>query len=174
MLHSRLRNKLLKTKTEESKQLYNKQQNFCINFLRKAKRNYFAGLGNRILKDNRKIWKTVKPLFSEKAYQKESITIISKDTEKSIYKNEELAKTFHSLFSSMVDNLKIEYDINRQANVSTHLDLVLRAIETFKYHPSTLKMKEFMTDKGIKFSFNYTTEEEKTLQNLYKKKTSRK
>ena len=174
MLHSRLRNKLLKTKTEESKQQYDKQQNFCVNFLRKAKRNYFADLDNRILKDNRKIWKTVKPLFSGKVYQKESITIISKDTEKSIYKNEERAKTFHSLFSSMVDNLKIENDINRQANVSTHLDLVLRVIETFKYHPSTLKMKEFMTDKGIKFSFNYTTEEEKILQNLYKKKTSRK
>ena len=36
----------------------------------------------------------------------------------------------------MVDNLKIEYDINRQANLSTHPDPVLRAIETFKYHPS--------------------------------------
>ena len=30
-----------------------------------------------------------------------------------INKNEELAETFNSFFSSMVDNLKIEYDINR-------------------------------------------------------------
>ena len=59
----------------------------------------------------------------------------------------------------MVDNLNIEYDINRQANVSTHPDPVLRAIETFKYHPSILKIKGFMTNKGISFSFGYTTQE---------------
>ena len=58
-----------------------------------------------------------KPLFSEKAYQKESITIISKDTEETITENEELAETFNS-FSSTVDNLKIEYDINRQISHS--------------------------------------------------------
>ena len=58
----------------------------------------------------------------------------------------------------MVDNLKIEYDINRQANVSTHPDPALRAIETFKYHPSILKFKEFMTNKGVPFSFGYITQ----------------
>ena len=125
-----------------------------ITLLRKANRNYFADLDNRILKDNRKLSKTVNPLFSKKAYQKESVTIISKDTEETITKNEELGETFNSFFSSMVDNLKIEYDINRQANVSTHPDPVLRVIETFKYHPSILKIKEFMTGKGMSFSFN--------------------
>ena len=87
MLRSRLRNTFLKTKTEESKQLYNKQRNLCVTLLRKAKRSYFSELDNRVLKDNRKFWKTVNPLFSEKACQKESITIISKDTEETITKN---------------------------------------------------------------------------------------
>ena len=44
MLRSRLRNKFFKTKTEESKQLNNKQQNLCATLLRKAKRNYFCEL----------------------------------------------------------------------------------------------------------------------------------
>ena len=44
MLRSRLRNKFLKTKTEESKQLYNKQRNLCVTLLRKAKRNYFGNI----------------------------------------------------------------------------------------------------------------------------------
>ena len=57
MLRSRLRNKFLKTKTEESKQLYNKQRNLCVTLLRKAKRNYFAELDNRILKDTRNFGK---------------------------------------------------------------------------------------------------------------------
>ena len=67
-----------------------------------AKRNFFAELDNRVLKDNRKLWKTVNPLFSEKAYEKESITIISKDKEETITKNEELVETFNHFFSSMV------------------------------------------------------------------------
>ena len=36
---------------------------------------------------------------------------------------------------------KAEYDITRQANVSTPPDLVLRAIEAFKYHRSILNIK---------------------------------
>ena len=68
MLRSRLRNKFLKTKTEKSKQLYNKQQSLCVNLL-----------------------------FLEKAYQTKSITIISKDTEETITIGEELAETFNSI-----------------------------------------------------------------------------
>ena len=99
-----------------------------------------------------------------KINQKESITILSKDTQETKPKNEELAETFDSFSSRIIDNLKVEFDISRQANVSTHLHPVLRAIETIKYHPSILKIKEFMTD--------YTTQEKtyKTLQNLDKKK----
>ena len=33
-------------------------------------------------------------------------------------KTEELAETFSSFFSSVVDNLKVEYDIGRKANSS--------------------------------------------------------
>ena len=47
MLRSRLRHKFLKTKTEESKQVYIKQRNLSVTLLRKAKSNYFAGLDNR-------------------------------------------------------------------------------------------------------------------------------
>ena len=73
----------------------------------------------------------------------------------------------------MVNNLKIEYDINRQVNVSTHPDPALPVIETFKYHPSILKIREFMTNKGMSFSFSYTIQEKtyKALQNLDKKET---
>ena len=179
MLHSRLCNKFLMTKPEESKQLYNKQRNLCVTLLLKAKTNYFAELDNGILKDDIKFWKTVNSLFLEKAYPKESITTISKDTEETKTKKEELAEVFNSFFSSMVDNLKRkDYDRNRQAKVCTHPDPVLRAIKTFKYHSSILKIKEFMTNKSMSlsamsFSFGYITQEKtyKALQNLDKKKT---
>ena len=60
----------------------------------KDKRNYFPDIDNRILEDSIKFWKTINPLYSKKVYQKESITTISKNTEGTIIKNEELAETF--------------------------------------------------------------------------------
>ena len=49
----------------------------------------------------------------------------------------------------------------------------MRVIETLKYHPNILKIKEFKAAIGMEFSFGYTTQEKtyKTLQNLDKKKT---
>ena len=85
MFRSRLQNKFLQAKREESKQLCNKQRNLRVTLFLKAKRNYFADIDNRILNDNRKFWE-INPLFSEKAYLKESSTIISKDTDKKINK----------------------------------------------------------------------------------------
>ena len=92
----RLRNKFLKERTNESKIAYNKQRNICVSLLRKTKRDYFANLDTKIMKSNRKFWKTVNPLFSEKSYSKESISLISKDS--LITKNEDLAKTFNFFF----------------------------------------------------------------------------
>ena len=98
--------------------------------------------------------------------------MISKDTEETITIGEELTETLNYFFISMIDNLIIEYNIDRQANGSAHLDTVLRSIQTFKYHPSILQIKEFMTDKDMLSSFSYTTQEKsfKTLQNVDKKK----
>ena len=59
------------------------------------------------MKDNRKFWKTVNPLFSEKSYSKESVSLSNKDG--LITKNEDLAKTFDIFFSSIVKNLCIEH-----------------------------------------------------------------
>ena len=68
MHRSRLRNKFLRERTKESKIAYNKQRNICVSLLRKTKRDYFANLDTKIMKDNRKFWKIVNPLFSEKSY----------------------------------------------------------------------------------------------------------
>ena len=50
----------------------------------------------KTMKDNRKFWKTVNPLFLENSYSKESITVINKDG--LITENEDLAKTFNNFF----------------------------------------------------------------------------
>ena len=45
------------------------------------------------MEDNREFWKTLNPLFSEKSYSKESISLINKDG--LITENKDLAKTFN-------------------------------------------------------------------------------
>ena len=55
MFRSRLHDRFLNTKTEESKKLDNKQQNLCVTVFCKPKINYSTDLDNRILNDNRKL-----------------------------------------------------------------------------------------------------------------------
>ena len=93
MHRSRLGSKFLRERKNESAIACNKQRNICVSLLRKTKRDYFANLDTEIMKDNRKFWKTVNPLFSEKSYSKESISLVNKDG--LITKNEDLAKTFN-------------------------------------------------------------------------------
>ena len=59
------------------------------------------------MKDNRKFWKTVNPLFSEKSYSKESISLINKDG--LIVKIGDLAKIFNNFFSNIVNKIGIEH-----------------------------------------------------------------
>ena len=94
MHRSRFRNKFLRERTKEYNIAYNKQRNISVSLLRKTKRYYFANLDTKTKKDNRKFWKTVNPLFSEKPYSKESISLINKV--RLITENEDLAKTFNN------------------------------------------------------------------------------
>ena len=70
MTRSRLRNKFLKEKSADSKIAYAKQRNYCINLLRRTKKKYFANINISSITDNKKFWKTVKPLFSDKISHK--------------------------------------------------------------------------------------------------------
>ena len=70
-----------------------------------------------------------KPTILKKSYQKESITRTDKGTDETITKSEESTETINSFFTIMIDNLKIEYYIDRQVHASTHSDSVFRPIE---------------------------------------------
>ena len=145
MHRSRLRNKFLRERTKESKVAYNKQRNICVSLLRKTKRDYFANLDLKIMKDNGKFWKTVNPLFLETSYSKESISLINKDV--LITKNEDLAKTFNNLFSSAVKKLCIEHVPDDESNLHNVDDPILTAIVKYENHSSILRAKNYMKEK---------------------------
>ena len=85
MQRSKLRQKFLKERTNNSKDLYNRQRNLCVSHLRKTKRDFFKQVNNKVASDIRKFWQTISPLFSEKAFRKE--TIILKDNNGTIRNN---------------------------------------------------------------------------------------
>ena len=70
---------LLKERTEATKVGYNQQRNKCVSILKKSKRSSFESLDVKFVKDNKKVWKKISPLFSDKIKSKEKITLVEND-----------------------------------------------------------------------------------------------
>ena len=75
MTRSRLPNEFLKIKSQEYKQVYNKQRNLCVTMIRKTKKYYFNDPNVRNITDNKQFWKTVKPFFSSKVVKNGGLTL---------------------------------------------------------------------------------------------------
>ena len=63
MQRSKLRQKFLKERINDSKHLYNRQRNLCVSLLRKTIGDYFKQLNNKVVSDNRKFWQAISSLF---------------------------------------------------------------------------------------------------------------
>ena len=75
MIRSKLRNKFLKDNNEQSRNDYRKQRNLCVALVRRTKQQYFSSLDLSLIADNKNFWKTVKPLFSDKIFHKDIISL---------------------------------------------------------------------------------------------------
>ena len=93
----------LEERRDEAKALYDKQRNLCVSLLSKTKRNYFSQIDTAV--SDRKFWKTVSPLFSEKTFNRESV--ILKENTETVTDNYKLAETFNMFFINLVQNLDI-------------------------------------------------------------------
>ena len=148
MKRTRLRNKYLKSKSEQDLATYKIQRNKCVALLKKTKKSYFSNLSASDICDNKKFWKTVKPMFTEKATSTDSITLIENNV--IITDDMKLSETFNEFFNNAVQNLNIGY--YEPNEVTTEDDPILRLVEKFKDHPSILKIKE-VTNTNERFSF---------------------
>ena len=72
MARSRLRNKYLKLKTNDSKNAYKKQRNYCVGLLKKVKKQFYVNF----VYDNKRFWKQIKPFFSDKSQSCNNITLV--------------------------------------------------------------------------------------------------
>ena len=134
------RNKYLKHKTEENRLLYTPQRNKCVSLLRKTKINYYGNLDQKDITDNKKFWKTVKPLLSDKSINSDKIHL--NENGELINSESKTAEVLNEFFSNIVKNLKIPEYENLNHNFENIKDPVFRAILKYKNHPSIIAIKE--------------------------------
>ena len=141
MKRSKLRNDFLKDRNDAFQSADRKQRNLCVIFLRKAKKQYFSNLEPKRITDNKKFWKSVKPLFSDKITVKEIINltengeILSSDTD--------IADTFNDYFSNVVQNLNIPRENSMLTKVkSMSINPALAVVEKYKHHQSIISINK--------------------------------
>ena len=147
MMHrSRLKNNFNKNPTEENEKLYKKQRNFCVSLLKREKKNYYNNIDLKIFEDNKKFWRSIKPLFSDKQkYLDRNITIMEDD--KIFSENPVVAEKLNNFFLVAAQSLEIEPFVLETCKGS--LDEIIKQYES---HPSVLKIRENVLI-GEKFTF---------------------
>ena len=143
MMHrTRLFNKYNKEKTNENFEAYKRQRNKCVKILRKAKFNYFKKLDLKNLTDNRKFWKTVKPVFTGKVQVSQHITLI--ENGEMVTDDLKIAEIFNDYFANITQDLEIT---DTGAHLSPTIDIedpIDKAVEKYKNHPSIKKIKSVL------------------------------
>ena len=159
MKRSRLRNKFLSDRTEKSRKEYKKQQNFSVNLLKTAKKEHFANLDINCISDNKKFWRTVKPLFSNKVKSKATIKLVEND--KMIDDETKIAKIFNEYFVNIVKKLALITKEQSAISTENSLNEVEIAITKHQNHPSIIAITEKMEKRGNpSFSIEFTSYEE--------------
>ena len=158
MLRSKLRNIFNKNKTDANNASYKKQRNVCTNLFRIAKSLYYSNLNPCNITHNKKFWKTVKPLFSEKVMLCLQRVLLLLKMILYIRRTAIFHKSLATFLATLLINLNI-VENNEFANHNVNdLDPVRKAIQKYKHHPSIIKIKEVFGNQDT-FSFVHCTYE---------------
>ena len=138
MLRSQLENKFYQYRTEEYKRALKKQKNYCNRVYKRERKKYYSQLNLNNINDNKKIWNTMKPLFSDKCGIMDNIVLV--EGENIISKDIEVAQAFNNFFENAVDSLDI---IENRAVLTEAKNIegkVEKAIKMFEIHPSIISI----------------------------------
>ena len=139
MLRTHLRNRCNKERTPGNWNAFKKQRNKCVKFLRQAKRDYYGNLDVKSITDNRKFWKTVKPLFSEKVQTSSDITLLENGA--LISDDFQVAEIMNDYFVNITETLGISKDAGNVSPIIEDTDPVERAIRKYRSHPSIQRIR---------------------------------
>ena len=171
MERSRYQNAYFNNKTVENWDKYRIARNICVKMTKKAKKDYFANLDINIVTDNKKFWKAIKPIFSDKSCFKSKITLI--ENNEIISDDNLIANILNEYFVNITKDLNIKtYDIEEiPEDLITEIDHIDKIIYNYNNHPSILKINDIV-NVSIPFSFEKADESnfEKEILELNSKK----
>ena len=133
--------------------------------MRKSKREYYQNLSVENVCDNKKIWKVVKPLLSNKIMSSEKITLV--EGTKILKNDKETAKVLNNFFSTIIQNLKIPQYKGQDPISASISDPVMSLIVNYRAHRSIIAIKENF-NSSTPFNFLFVDKEDilKQIKNL--------
>ena len=101
MLLSRLKNRYNKSSTAENWEAFCRHRNLCVKVFRNENNNFYKNLNISDITDNKKFWRTVRPVLSDKGRSHSKITLIENDM--IVSNDKEVAETLNDYFVSITD-----------------------------------------------------------------------
>ena len=86
----------MNTKSEIDRRAYQKHWNYIVSLMRKERESFYSTLDTWVAIENKKFWKTVKPLLPDKLKKHSKITLV--EGEEIISEDDQVAKTFNEYF----------------------------------------------------------------------------
>ena len=139
--------------TLESWNILKQQCNKCVKILRKAKVDYYRNLHLKDISDNRKFWRKIKPLFSDKIETTGSITLPEGNE---LVSDKEVAELLNDYFVNITASLEIsevEENFTKTNEIRDPIDI---AVNAYKRHPSIQLIKQMVT---VSENYHVSTEE---------------
>ena len=165
MKQMKMRNRFLKDMSDSNRVAYNTQQNYCVSFVRRAKKSYYNNLVHKKIVDNKTFWKIIKPCFMDKGINCDNITLV--ENQETVSENKKISETLNSLFSEVVTNLNLRQCNDPILNVEDIEDQVARAVEKYKNH----YQRQFQKHNVFHFE-NISVKEIEELKNLLSSKAA--
>ena len=147
MLRSRLKNRYSKSRTAEHWEAFRRQRTLCVRLFRKENINFYKNLNFYDIADNKKFWKAMKPVLSDKGRSNSKITLIENDT--IVSNDKEVAKTLNGYFVSITDSLRLTENSEVISSTEGVSDPIDRAIIKYSNHPSKRKIHNFAQNDDV-------------------------
>ena len=118
-----------------------KNKGIIVNLVNKTKKKYYNNLNPNIFKDNKNLWKAIRPFISnkQKIFQKDFILV---ENEIVTSNATEVAEKMNNFFINVIENLDIEHFVEESTNEMIPHGSTENIVKEYSKHPRIIKLKE--------------------------------
>ena len=140
MKRTQLATKFKKSNLDADYTNLKKHRNFVNRLYKRERKSYFRNLKKNDLEDNKKFWKLVKPLLSDKCDQHTVIRLV--DNGKIVTNEKDIAERFISKFANVIGELDLDSGWETNVDTGDLTNPIDIAIAKFDNHPSIIRIRE--------------------------------